>query len=232
MLERVINLLGEEKVKKIENLNICVFGLGGVGGYVVEALVRSGVKTLTLIDNDVVKESNLNRQIIATRENLGKTKTEAWVERIQSIIPTCLVTTQTLFFTKDTPFDFTDFDYVIDCIDTISAKIGIIKRTYEQGIPCISSMGTGNKLDPSCLKITDISKTNTCPLARVVRTELRKIGIQHVDVLFSTEVPLKPLVQETSNGRHAPASMIFVPASAGLMIASYVIRKITGNIDE
>lgn len=232
MLERVINLIGEEKVNKIKQANICVFGLGGVGGYVVEALVRSGVNNITIIDNDTVKLSNINRQLIATYDSIDKLKTDVWVERIKLINPNCNVTAYPMFFTKDTEFDVEKYDYIIDCIDTVSAKLELVKRCKNTGVNIITCLGTGNKLDPSKIKITDISKTSVCPLARVMRYELRKMGINHVDVLFSTEEPLKPLEVIEECGRHAPASMVFVPSCAGIMIASYVIRKIIGVENE
>lgn len=226
MTEKIENLIGEEKLEKIKKANICVFGLGGVGGYAVEALVRSGIGSITIIDNDIVKESNLNRQIIANTKTIGQSKVSCFMDRIHEINPDCNVQPIEMFFTENSDFDVMPYDYIIDCIDTVSAKLELVCRAKKQGIPIISSMGTGNKLDPSKLCITDISKTSVCPLARVMRYELRKKGISHLDVLFSTEEPLKPNKIIEEHGRHAPASMIFVPACAGLKIAAYVIGSI------
>ena len=191
---RTARLLGEESIHKLRRSRVAVFGAGGVGGYVIEALARAGVGSLELIDNDVIAPSNLNRQIIATRETLGMPKVEAFAERIRSIDPAIEVTCRQLFYLPEEGerFDFTSYDYVVDAIDTVSAKIDIICHCTEAGTPVISSMGCGNRMDPTALIIADIAKTHTDPLARVMRRELKKRGIAHLPVLFSTEPPLLP----------------------------------------
>ena len=248
-LSRTARLLGEESIHKLRRSRVAVFGAGGVGGYVIEALARAGVGSLELIDDDVVAPSNLNRQIIATRETLGMPKVEAFAERIRSIDPAIEVTCRQLFYLPEEGerFDFTSYDYVVDAIDTVSAKIDIICRCGEAGTPVISSMGCGNRIDPTALVIADISKTHTDPLARVMRRELKKRGIAHLPVLFSTEPPLLPYEKapdapspsgesetETQVQRpgapktHSPGSVPFVPAAGGLAIASRVVLDLTG----
>ena len=219
--QRTQALIGEEALEKIKESHVAVFGVGGVGGYTVEALARAGVGKLTLIDNDTVKESNINRQIIALNSTLGLSKTEAFRLRINDINPDIIVETKEIFYLPETKdeIDFSDFDYVVDAIDTVSGKISIIEKCKEKDIPVISSMGTGNKLDPTAFKIADISKTNVCPLARVMRYELKKRGITKVKVLYSTEEPLV-------KGNRVPASISFVPSVAGLIIAGEVIKDI------
>ncbi len=219
--QRTQALIGEESLEKIKKSHVAVFGVGGVGGFVVEALARAGVGKLTLIDNDTVKESNINRQIIALNSTVGLSKTEAFRLRIKDINPDAIVEAKEIFYLPETKdeIDFSAFDYVVDAIDTVSGKISIIEKCKEQDIPVISSMGTGNKLDPSAFKIADISKTSVCPLARVMRYELKKRGITKVKVLFSTEEPLV-------KGNRVPASISFVPSVAGLIIAGEVIKDI------
>ena len=219
--QRTQALIGEEALEKIKESHVAVFGVGGVGGYTVEALARAGVGKLTLIDNDTVKESNINRQIIALNSTLGLSKTEAFRLRINDINPDIIVETKEIFYLPETKdeIDFSDFDYVVDAIDTVSGKISIIEKCKEKDIPVISSMGTGNKLDPTAFKIADISKTNVCPLARVMRYELKKRGITKFKVLYSTEEPLV-------KGNRVPASISFVPSVAGLIIAGEVIKDI------
>lgn len=219
--QRTRALIGEESLEKIKKSHVAVFGVGGVGGFVVEALARAGVGRLTLVDNDTVKESNINRQIIALNSTVGLLKTEAFKARIKDINPDAIVETKEIFYLPETKdeIDFSAFDYVVDAIDTVSGKITIIERCKEQGVPVISSMGTGNKLDPTAFKIADISKTSVCPLARVMRYELKKRGITKVKVLYSTEEPVK-------QGSRVPASISFVPSAAGLIIASEVIKDI------
>ena len=198
--KRTEALIGSEALNKLKKSHVAIFGIGGVGGYVVEALSRSGIGELTLIDNDTVKESNINRQIVALNSTLGKFKTDVFRERINDINPYIKVN-------------------VVDAIDTVAGKISIIEKCHEEKIPVISSMGTGNKLDPTAFKITDISKTSVCPLARVMRYELKKRGINKVKVLFSDETPVK-------QGSRVPASISFVPSVAGMIIAGEVIKDI------
>lgn len=228
---RTAMLLGEDGIEKLKSKRIAVFGIGGVGGHVVEALARSGVGALDLIDNDVVSISNINRQIIATYDTVGKPKTEVMRERIHSINPHCVVTCYQSFYLPEyrDKFPFEQFDYMIDAIDTVTAKIDLALVSCEKKIPLISSMGTGNKLDPSKFEITDIYKTSVCPLAKVMRKELKNRGIPKLKVLYSKEDAMKPLPLTTQEGRRAtPGSTAFVPAVAGLMIAGEVIREICG----
>lgn len=228
-LSRSMLLYGVDKIEMLQNKHVAVFGLGGVGGYVCEALVRMGVGHFTLIDHDVISLSNLNRQIIATYDTIGRKKIEVMKERMLSIQPHCDITLLDMFVlnTNIDEIDFHTFDYVVDALDTVTAKIAIIQKAKEAGVKVISSMGTGNKKDPSMLRITDIAKTNTCPLAKVMRRELRKREIQHVKVLFSIE-EVSPLHEEemgiVQGRKKAPGSSSFVPPSAGLLIASEVIK--------
>lgn len=225
-------LIGEEGIRKLGRAKVIVFGIGGVGSYVVEGLARSGVGGLTLVDNDRVALTNINRQLIALRSTIGRPKTEVAKERIRDIDPDILVHTYETFYglpTKDL-FDLQSYDYIVDAIDTVSSKLLLIEEANRLGVKIISCMGTGNKLDPSKFEITDINKTSGCPLAKVIRSELRKRGIKKLKVLYSKEVPLKPrlLSGETkgSTGRPAPGSISYVPSVAGLMIAGEVIRDI------
>lgn len=221
--ERTELLIGAEGLEILRRAKVLIFGVGGVGGYVCEALARAGVGTIHIVDNDTVSESNMNRQIIATCHTLGRSKTGVMEERILSVNPECMVKRFDCFYLPDTPeaeqFDFTEYDYVVDAIDTTSAKIDIIARCKDMGTPVISSMGTGNKLDPSRFEIGDISKTSVCPLAKVVRRELRNRGIHGVKVLFSTEEPVK-------TGSRIPGSISYVPSVAGLLIGGEVIRDL------
>lgn len=230
-------LLGKESIEKLSNTTVMIFGLGGVGSYVIEGLVRTGIKNFVLIDNDTVSVSNINRQIIATSSNIGELKTVAAKKRILDINPNSNVITYDKFVLKETinDFDYTNINFIVDCIDTISGKIAIIEKAKELNIPVISSMGTGNKLDPSQFKIVDISKTHTCPLAKVMRYELRKRNIKDVPVLFSAEEPIdlsnndleKKLLNEENSIKHQiPGSISFVPSIAGLLIARYIILKL------
>lgn len=220
-------LLGKENIEKLKKSNIILFGLGGVGSYVAEGLVRCGVENITLVDNDVVSVSNINRQLIALHSTIGRYKTEVLAERIKDINPSCKVLTHNLFYLPENAdkIDLSGYDYIIDAIDTVTAKINIICRAKELNVPVISCMGTGNKLDPTKLLITDIYKTSVCPLCRVMRKELRGHKIKNLDVLYSEEVPKKP---EWDNPR-IPGSVSFVPSVAGLMIAGYVIKKLLEN---
>lgn len=221
-------LLGEDSTKKLKNASVAVFGIGGVGSYVCEALVRMGVGRLTFIDNDTVSLSNINRQLIALYSTVGRYKTEVMKERACDINPNAQIEALNIFYSPENgdEIDFTDFDYIVDAIDTVTSKLFIIEKAYKLGIPVISSMGTGNKLDASRLKITDISKTHICPLARVMRRELKKRNILKLKVLWSDEEPLKPRFKEESNKRSTPGSVSYVPSSAGLLIAGEVIKDI------
>lgn len=220
-LKRTEALVGKDAVEKLKNAHVAVFGVGGVGGHIVEALARSGVGELTLIDNDTVKESNINRQIIALCSTIGEKKTAAFEKRLKDINPDIKVNLCDLFVLPENcnEIDFSRFDYVADAIDTVSGKLAIIEQCSKYGIPVISSMGTGNKLDPTAFKVTDIYKTDTCPLARVMRYELKKRGIKKLKVLYSREAPIK---QDT----RTPASISFVPSVAGLIIAGEIIKDI------
>ena len=219
--ERTDMLIGEENRKKLSRAHVAVFGIGGVGSYVCEALARAGVGELTLIDNDVVSESNINRQIIALHSTVGRAKTAVMAERIADINGEIKVNCHNVFFSPETAesIDFSQFSYVIDAIDSVTGKLTIIEKAKALDIPVISSMGTGNKLDPTAFKIADIKKTSVCPLARVMRYELRKRGIEGVRVLFSTEEPKQ-------NGERTPASISFVPSVAGLIIAGETIKDL------
>ncbi len=221
-LEREYSLIGEEAVEKLNNASVLVFGCGGVGGFTIEALVRAGVGKLTVVDNDTVNESNINRQIIATRKTIDQLKTEAVRDRASDINPDCRVESVSVFADATNIKDIIDNarpDFIVDAIDSVTSKLLIAEYATEKNIPIISSMGTGNKLDPERLKIADISKTHTCPLARVMRRELGIRGIKHLTVLFSDEPPVKV-------GSRTPASISFVPSAAGLIIAGYVIREV------
>ena len=224
-------LLVKEGIRKLQNAHRAVFGLGGVGSYAVEALCRSGVGTFTLVDNDTVSLTNLNRQLIATKDTVGQYKTEVSKERILSINPDVTVHLKTEFYLPETDFDFSGIDYIVDAIDTVTAKLHLIETAHKLNIPIISSMGTGNKLDPTKLEVTDISKTSVCPLARVMRYELRKRKIDRLKVVYSKEEPLTPVYDDTdenkgNTGRKAPGSVAFVPSVAGLIIAGEVIKDI------
>jgi tRNA A37 threonylcarbamoyladenosine dehydratase len=204
-------LLGEEGTKKLANARVLLFGLGGVGGAVCEALARAGVGELTLVDNDTVSISNINRQLLATDETVGQFKTEAARKRILSINPACRVNTRNLFYLPgETELITKDYDYIVDAIDTVTAKLDIAEKANALGIPLISCMGTGNKLHPELLEIEDIFKTSVCPLCRVMRAELKKRGIKSLTVVYSKEEPKKVTCDE-ENGRHAPGSVSFVP---------------------
>ena len=217
---RTAQLLGNENVEKLFDKHVIVFGVGGVGGYVVEALARSGVGKISIVDNDVVNESNINRQIIALHSTVGMQKVEVLKNRILDINPECQVFVYNQFFLPENSkdFDFSIYDYVVDAVDTVTAKLEIIKKSKESNVPVISSMGTGNKLNPMGFKVSDISKTKVCPLARVMRNELKKRGISKVKCVYSEE---NPVIQTQT-----PASVAFVPSVAGLLIASEVIKDL------
>ena len=221
-------LLGEENIELLSTKTVMIFGLGGVGSYVVEGLVRTGIKNFVLIDNDEVSKSNINRQIIATTSTIGKLKTTITKERILTINQDATVVTYETFVLPETinNINFKNIDFIVDCIDTISGKIAIIEIAKQLNIPVISSMGTGNKLDPTKFQIVDISKTHTCPLAKVMRYELKHRGIKKLKVLYSKEEPIK-----NENSPRTPSSISFVPAVAGLIIAGEVIKDIIKNAE-
>lgn len=229
-------LLGKENIKKLSDAHIAVFGVGGVGGYVVEALARSGVGTLDLIDNDVVCESNINRQIIATYDTIGMSKVEAAKKRVLSINPDICVNTFNTFYLPEnkSQFDFKSYSYVVDAIDTVTGKIALVEQAKEADVPIISSMGAGNKINPAMFEVADIYETSICPLAKVMRRELKKRGINKLKVVYSKEQPLKPLFEtnEETNRRSTPGSVAFVPSVVGLIIAGEIVKDITGFHNE
>ena len=225
-------VFGESGIEKLNNASVAVFGLGGVGSYVVEGLARAGVGNFTLIDNDVYSLSNFNRQLYATDETVGKLKTAVAKDRILSINKSATVTEVNAFIIEREPIDldFSKFDYVVDAIDTISGKIEIIMRAKAAGVKVISSMATGNKLNPAAFKVADIYKTSVCGLARRVRYELRRKGIDSLKVVYSDEQPLTPSEQvsdESGSGRTPPASIAFAPAAMGIVIASEIVKDLT-----
>lgn len=226
IFDRTEALVGSDGMARLRGARVAVFGIGGVGGHVCEALVRSGVGELHLVDMDRVSETNINRQIIALRSTVGRYKTEVMAERIADISPECKVREFRMFYLPETAdeIDLSAYHYVVDAIDTVSAKIELAVRAQRAGVPIIASMGTGNKLHPEMLEITDIYKTSTCPLARVMRRELKARGIKKLTVLYSAETPIPSVIEE--NGRHAPASTPFVPGAAGLIIAAHVVREL------
>ncbi len=228
-------LLGTRALERLQGARVAVFGLGGVGGYAVEALARSGVGSLDLIDNDTVSVSNLNRQILATHSTVGMRKVDAARQRVLDINPECQVRTYPVFYTPETAdsFDFTQYDYIVDAIDTVTGKLALVEHARAAGTPIICCMGTGNKLDASAFQVADISKTSMCPLARVMRRELAKRGIRHLKVVYSQEEALTPTGWEEEAAalgkRQIPGSVAFVPGAAGLLLAGEVIRDLTAG---
>ena len=229
---RTAMLLGEDAVEKLQSARVAVFGIGGVGGYTVEALARSGIGAIDVIDNDTVSVSNINRQILATHSTVGSPKVEAAKRRILDINPQCVVTMHQVFYTPETAgqFDFAQYDYIVDAIDTVTGKLALVERAVAVNTPIICCMGTGNKLDASAFRVEDISKTSMCPLARIMRKELGKRGIKHLKVVYSQEEALTPTGWEeeaTALGkRQIPGSVAFVPGAAGLILAGEVIKDI------
>ena len=240
-------LLGKEAMDKLHRCRVAVFGIGGVGGYTVEALARSGVGALDLIDDDKICLTNLNRQIVATRKTVGQYKVDVAEERVHDIDPNIRVTTYKTFFTPETQdqFDFTQYDYVVDAIDTVTGKIALVVKAKEAGVPIICAMGAGNKMDASAFRVADIYETSVCPLARVMRTQCRKRGIQRLKVVYSQEKPIRPLedasiscrnhcicppgtTRKCTERRDIPGSTAFVPPVVGLIIAGEVVRDLTG----
>lgn len=226
-------LLGEAAMDILRRSRVAVFGVGGVGGYVVEALARSAVGSLDLIDNDTVAPSNLNRQIIATRSTLGEYKVDAAKNRVLDINPDCEVRVYKTFFLPETEdeFDFTQYDYVVDAIDTVKGKLALAQKAQEADTPIISAMGAGNKLDPAAFEVADIYKTSVCPLARVMRYECRKRGIKKLKVVYSKEAPVRPVKDsgEDTVRRDTPGSVSFVPSVAGLIIAGEVVKDLVAG---
>lgn len=233
--KRSARLLGLEALAKLRNAHVAVFGVGGVGGYVCEALARTGVGALTVIDADTVSLSNINRQTVALHSTVGRKKVDVMAERIRDINPDCRVTAIAKFYLPENAAEFplAEYDFVIDAIDTVKAKIDLAVRATTEGVPFLSAMGAGNKLDPSRFVITDLEKTSGCPLARVMRVELRKRGIRHLTVAYSAEPAAKPAAdapdadEKGTAGRPAPGSLPYVVGTEGLLIAGEVIRKLT-----
>ena len=230
---RTAMLLGEPAIETLQKARVALFGLGGVGGYTLEALARAGVGHLDLIDKDTVSLSNLNRQILATHATVGMRKVDAARDRVLQINPACHVRTYPMFYTPDTAdqLDFKEYDYVVDAIDTVTAKLALVMQAHEAGTPIICCMGTGNKLNPQEFEVADISKTSFCPLARVMRRELGKRGIKHLKVVYSREEALTPTGWEeeaaAEGKRQIPGSVPFVPGAAGLILAGEVIKDLT-----
>ncbi len=228
-------LLGEKGMERLARSRVAVFGIGGVGGYAVEALARSGIGALDLIDSDRICPSNLNRQIFATCETIGRYKVDAAAERIAQIHPSCRVSVYKVFYLPDTreQFDFREFDYVVDAIDTVSGKISLVEQAYAAGTPIISAMGAGNKLDASAFEVADIYETSVCPLARVMRRELRRRGIPSLKVVYSREPPRCPPAGPAEGEPHRPipGSTSFVPPVAGMLLAGEVVRDLAGIRD-
>lgn len=222
--ERTAMLVGDDAVETLKQSSVAVFGIGGVGSYVVEALARAGVGKLLLVDNDTVSESNINRQLVALHSTVGRLKVDVAAERVRDINPDCNVEAKALFYLPETAdeIDLSAFDYVVDAVDNVTAKIELIKRCHDRNVPIISSMGTGNKLDPTRFEVADIQKTSVCPLARVMRRELKNRGIHKCKVVYSKEEPVLP----PEGGPRVPASISFVPSAAGLVIAGEVIKDL------
>ncbi|MBQ5570878.1 MAG: tRNA threonylcarbamoyladenosine dehydratase [Treponema sp.] len=227
--------IGKEGLEKLGKSRVAVFGVGGVGGYVAEALVRSAIGAIDLIDNDTVSISNLNRQIIALHSTIGKYKVDVAKERFLDINPECKINAIRCFFTGETSsqFDFANYDYVVDCIDTVSGKIQIVMQAKQAGVPVICSMGAGNKMNPALFEVADIYQTSVCPLARVMRRELKERGVEKLKVVYSKEKPIQPQYTEdelqqmmVAGAKRAPGSNAFVPATAGLLIASEVVKDL------
>lgn len=240
-LIRTRMLIGDEPIERLKQAKIAVFGVGGVGGYCIEALARAGIGAMDLYDDDTVSESNLNRQIAALHSTIGQPKAEVLANRVKDINPQCEARAIRMFYLPENAdmVNFTQYDYVIDCIDTVTAKLDLVQRCTNLQVPVISAMGSGNKLDPSAFVVTDITKTEGCPLARIMRKELRKRGVNHLKVVYSKELPLSPIQPAqaevpagtdtrpgTTARKDTPGSISFVPAAAGLLLASAVVRDI------
>ena len=232
--DRTKRLLGTEAMEKLKHAHVAVFGIGGVGGHAVDALVRSGIGEITIVDSDEIAESNINRQLIATTKSVGLKKVEVMKEHLLEINPEVKVYTHDCIFLPETKaqFDFTKYDYVIDAVDTVTAKLALVEACQEVGARIISSMGAGNKLDPTAFEVTDIYKTSVCPLAKVMRKELKARGIKHLKVVYSKEIPLEPIADaefvsdEKRSRRATPGSIAFVPSVAGLILAGEVVKDL------
>lgn len=226
--ERTSLLLGQNAIEKLQTKTVAIFGVGGVGSFAAEAIARSGVGTIILVDNDCVSTTNINRQLIALNSTVGKPKVQVMKERILDINPKAVVQDKNIFFDAQTveEFNFTKIDYIVDAIDTVSSKILLIEKSKKFNVPIISSMGIGNKLDPTKFEVTDIYKTSVCPLARVMRNELKKRHIPRLDVIYSKEMPLKPEQKIMNGKKQVPGSTSFVPPVAGMIAASVVIKKL------
>ncbi len=223
-------IFGSDAMEKLKNSRVAVFGIGGVGGHVVESLVRSGVGAIDLIDNDVVHNSNINRQVIALLSNVGTNKVDEFEKRIKDINPEVVVNKHICFFSPENShlFNFSDYDYIADCIDTVTGKIELVMKSNDAGVPIISSMGTGNKINPTDLEVSDIYKTSVCPLAKVMRTELKKRRVKKLKVVYSKEIPIKPqeIIEDKESKKRIIGSNAFVPAAAGIIIASEIVKDI------
>ena len=233
--DRTKRLLGADAMDKLRDSHVAVFGIGGVGGHAVEALVRSGIGEITIVDSDEIAESNINRQLIATTKTVGKKKVDVMEERLLEINPEVRIHKHCCFFlpeTKET-FDFQSYDYVIDAVDTVTAKLALVEACKEANVPIVSSMGAGNKLDATAFEVTDIYKTSVCPLAKVMRKELKARGIKKLKVVYSKEIPLEPIPDDTfvsdeaRSRRATPGSIAFVPSVAGLILAGEVIKDLS-----
>ena len=223
-------ILGSDNLEKLKNSRVAVFGIGGVGGHVVESLVRSGIGAIDLIDNDVVHNSNINRQVIALLSNVGKNKVDEFEKRIKDINPDVVVNKHICFFTPENShlFNFSDYDYIADCIDTVTGKIELVMKAQSAGVPIISSMGTGNKINPAELEVSDIYKTSVCPLAKVMRQELKKRRVKRLKVVYSKEIPITPkeIIEDKESKKRIIGSNAFVPAAAGIIIASEIVKDL------
>ena len=232
--DRTKRLLGAEGMEKLEGAHVAVFGIGGVGGHAVDALARSGIGEITIVDSDDVAVSNINRQLIATTKTVGRKKVEVMKEHVLEINPEVIVHAKDCFFLPETKeqFDFREYDYVIDAVDTVTAKLALVEACKEANVAIVSSMGAGNKLDPTAFEVTDIYKTSVCPLAKVMRKELKARGIKHLKVVYSKEIPLEPkedenfVSDEVRRRRATPGSIAFVPSVAGLILAGEVIKDL------
>ena len=230
-------LLGKEAMEKLKKSRIAIFGIGGVGSFTAEALVRSGVGAIDIIDNDKVCITNINRQLFATMDTIDKYKVDVAEERLLSINPDVKITKHNIFFTNENKneIDFSNFDYIVDAIDTVSSKLALVEIANEKNIPIISSMGAGNKLDPTRFEITDVYKTSVCPLAKVMRTELKKRGIKKLKVVYSKEIPIKPSSdgeEKSDVRRQIPGSVSFVPPVVGLILAGEVVKDLVNTVDK
>ena len=225
---RTARVLGENSIEKLSRCRVAVFGIGGVGGHAVEAIARAGVGAIDLIDSDTVSVSNINRQAVALHSTVGRPKVEVMRDKILDINPNCKVTIHQCFYLPETAdqFDFTKFDYILDCVDTVAAKIDIICRANSDKIPVISAMGAGNKLEPTAFRVADIYDTKVCPLARIMRTNLKKRGIKSLKVVYSEELPVESTEKDPETGRSIPGSVPFVPSVVGLIMASEAVKEL------